>query len=338
MSDHSVSGYRTRGIVFANTGPGASQRSAAAIASAPEEDLVFRGGRILPDVSFKTFYVGKVWAKPKLSDARRKLDLALAAAMSDSALNEIVGQYFTESPISTTAHPSAVLDVPIQDVFNKGDVHALAEQVFTSGALAAVDLNGCVINFVLPPGAVLSSDGGGKAQKKPAGHKKLPGTPEDEEQDSRHGLGGYHGSIHIQRPGNPVTVLYSVAVWSENDNGIAIPDWEPWENVCATLYHELNEARTDPDVEDAITTGNVQFVGWNSASGKEIGDEPIEEAGSDLRQVFKKIPIAAEPRTVPIQLMWSNRVNGPEAPGSDAVATAQASRPSRHAASSRVRP
>jgi hypothetical protein len=207
--------------------------------------------------------------------------------------------------------------------------------VFTS-VPAVVDLNGCVINFVLPPGAVLSSDGGGKAQKKPVGHKtparrrtrsKTPGT-----------AWGYHGSIHIQRPGNPVTVLYPVAVWSENDNGIAIPDWEPWENVCATLYHELNEARTDPDVEDAITTGNVQFVGWNSASGKEIGDEPIEEAGSDLLQVFKKVAIAVEPRTVPIQLMWSNRVNGPEAPGSGAVATAQASRPSRHAASSRVRP
>src|ERR1700693_3392797 len=107
MSDHSVSGYRMRGIVFANTGPGASQRSAAAIASAPEEDLVFRGGRILPDVSIKTFSRGKVWGKPKLGNARRNLDLALAAAMSDSALNEIVGQYFTESPISTTAHPSA---------------------------------------------------------------------------------------------------------------------------------------------------------------------------------------------------------------------------------------
>jgi hypothetical protein len=44
-------------------------------------------------------------------------DLALAAAMSDSELNEIVGQYFTESPISTTAHPSRSGRAPIQGVF-----------------------------------------------------------------------------------------------------------------------------------------------------------------------------------------------------------------------------
>ena len=30
---------------------------------------------------------------------------------------------------------------------------------------------------------------------------------------------------------------------------------QPWKNVCATLYHELQEVRTDPDVEDAIRAG-----------------------------------------------------------------------------------
>jgi hypothetical protein len=31
---------------------------------------------------------------------------------------------------------------------------------------------------------------------------------------------------------------------------------QPWKNVVATFYHELNEARTDADVEDAIRAGN----------------------------------------------------------------------------------
>jgi hypothetical protein len=31
-------------------------------------------------------------------------------------------------------------------------------------------------------------------------------------------------------------------------NGIPVFD-QPWKNVLATFYHELNEARTDPDVD-----------------------------------------------------------------------------------------
>jgi len=41
-------------------------------------------------------------------------------------------------------------------------------------------------------------------------------------------------------------------------NGIPVFD-EPWKNVVATFYHELNEARTDADVEDAIRAGNDGF-------------------------------------------------------------------------------
>ena len=303
MSDHSVSSYRARGIVFASKGLAAGRRGAA-IAPAPAEDLVFRGGRMLPDMSYKIFYVGDIWATPPLSDFRRQLDIALAAAMSDPGLNDIVGQYFAGSPILTTALPSAVLNVPVQDVVNKDDVQGFVKQLFTSGDLSDIDFPNCVVNFVLPPGAVLSSDGGGEAH----------------EADSRNGLGGYHGSIRVQAQGNSADVLYAVAVWSEGRNGIAIPGWQPWENVCATLYHELNEARTDPDVEDAIRTGDIRSIGWNSAQGQEIGDFPIEEAAGDLGLVFKKVDIAADPRTVPIQLMWSNRVHGPEAPESAVTA------------------
>src|SRR5262249_14075262 len=154
--------------------------------------------------------------------------------------------------------------------------------------------------FVLPPGVVLSSDdGGGNERIMRVAVRNGPGTPEAEEADSKHGLGGYHGSIHIPNPSGGVTIYYAMAVFSGRGNGIAIPDWEPWENICATLYHELCEARTDPDVEDAIRTGDLRFIGWNSNSGQEIGDHPIEETEPDLTAVFKRMQIPAEPRTVP---------------------------------------
>ena len=99
--------------------------------------------------------------------------------------------------------------------------------------------------------------------------------------DSKHGLGGYHGSIHQ----GGKSIYYAVGVFSEGGNGIDVFP-EGWKNTCAVFYHELCEARTDPDVEDAIRAGNSphanDFLGWYSPQGGEIGDIPLEEAGADL--------------------------------------------------------
>jgi hypothetical protein len=145
---------------------------------------------------------------------------------------------------------------------------------------------------------------------------KTPGVPHAEEDSSLRGLGGYHG--HATVSGR--RIYYSVAVFSEilpdgRENGIAVFD-EPWKNVVATFYHELNEARTDPDIDEAIATGHVEgVVGWNAANGDECGDFPITEADkrNDLRLVFKEVPVSGG-GTVPVQFQYSNAVHGPEGP------------------------
>jgi hypothetical protein len=119
---------------------------------------------------------------------------------------------------------------------------------------------------------------------------------------SEHGLAGYHGSVGGR--------YYAMAVYSEGTNGIVAFD-EPWKNVCATVYHELQEARTDPDVEDAIRTGDNKHLGWYSPRGGEIGDIPI--ATEPLQDVMREVKLADGSGTVPVQLMWSNRDNGPAA-------------------------
>jgi hypothetical protein len=135
--------------------------------------------------------------------------------------------------------------------------------------------------------------------------------------DSRHGLGGYHGSIHR----GATTLYYAISVWSEIAHGIAngiVAFDAPWKNVTATLYHELCEARTDPDVEDAIragaTAGSLRFLGWMSPNGNgEIGDGPINEMTDgdlDRSEVFREVTLADGSRA-PIQLMWSNRRHAP---------------------------
>lgn len=135
-----------------------------------------------------------------------------------------------------------------------------------------------VATLLLPPGVVLS----------------------DGDVTSEHGLGGFHGSVGGR--------YYAVAVYSEGTNGIAAFD-EPWKNVCATVYHELQEARTDPDVEDAIRTGDNKYLGWYSPRGGEIGDIPI--ATEPLHDVMREIPLADGSGTVPVQLLWSNKDSAP---------------------------
>ena len=150
---------------------------------------------------------------------------------------------------------------------------AAVERIVTTLALRGVAA------LLLPPGAVLVERDG---------------------VTSEHGLAGYHGSVGGH--------YYAVAVYSEGTNGIVAFD-EPWKNVCATLYHELQEVRTDPDVEDAIRTGDSSHLGWYSPSGGEIGDIPI--ATSDLADVMKEVPLADGSGTVPVQLLWSNEASAP---------------------------
>ena len=142
--------------------------------------------------------------------------------------------------------------------------------------------------------------------------------PDDDEADSLHGLGGYHGSIHV----GAQTIYYAVGVYSEmqadgTENGIVVFD-QPWKNVVGTFYHELNEARTDADVEDAIKAGDdpaaIKFLGWTSKQGEECGDFPVFESGNQLSLVFQEVELASGAGTVPVQFEYSNHVHGPEGP------------------------
>ena len=87
--------------------------------------------------------------------------------------------------------------------------------------------------------------------------------------------------------------------------------------MVATFYHELNEFRTDPDVEDAIKAGDTiaggKFLGWMSDQGEEIGDFSIAEA-DPLSEVFKEVSLTGGGGSVPVQFQYSNAVHGPEGP------------------------
>ncbi|SFJ37975.1 hypothetical protein [Planctomicrobium piriforme] len=298
----------------------------------PMEDLHYRGGRTLQNMSFVNLYVSgeQGW---NMSDVAN-IDRAIAAAMSDEHLNNVIRQYFNNQPIGSNALPSHPLVGYLPREISRGDVQYYLQYLYTKGYLSKYDLNNTVFNFLCPPGSLLNDEdarsgnaavGSTTAVKTRAeeeddeGPSPLGiGMPQDEaENDSLGGLGGYHGSIHI----GSTTIYYSAEVYSESrpdgfKNGIpAFTD--SWKNVVATLYHELQEARTDPDVEDVIRNpydpSASRKLGWTSDAGEEIGDFPLHDNVS-IRKIIQEVPLADGSGTVPIQIEYSNAVHGPEGP------------------------
>jgi hypothetical protein len=264
----------------------------------PGLDLQYLGGKTIPALTFTSVYLG-TWDATE----RETLDRALAAAMGDPHLNNVLAQYFPQAKVSSTFAGSHLHPAPVGPRAYRDALETIVGQLDEDGTLAGLELGASAVCLLLPEGAVLVD-----------GNADDPGEPVD----STHGLGGYHGSVHVDRGGGKSdTVYYAVAVYSKGANGIvAFP--QPWQNVCATLYHELTEIRTDPDVEDAIRAGATpageRLLGWYSARGGEIGDIPMAEAQGAIGLVMKEVPLADGSGTVPIQLMWSNAVDGPEGP------------------------
>jgi hypothetical protein len=283
----------------------------------PLHDLKYRGGKTIQSLYFANFYIGvDSWNAGDI----KNIDTTLSEAMSDLHLNNVMAQYFT-GPITTTFLGSMNLPGIAPQLASQGDIEQLVIAIFNQGILNGIDLANTVFNFLLPPGTVLSTGMSTTSERKKGttGRRVDAGLVPMDADDSLNGLGGYHGSVHIEGSN---TVYYCTGVYSQTEadgtvNGISVFD-QPWKNVVATFYHELNEARTDPDVEDSIHAGNDPgadaFLGWVSDQGEECGDFPLSEAGTDVAAIFQQVPLTDKSATVPVQFQYSNAVHGPEGP------------------------
>ncbi len=267
----------------------------------PDLDMTYRGGHTISDLVFVNCYLGGAKRWPQ--GDRDKIDGALSTLMSDAGLEKVIRQYYAGS-ISSTMLPSAFVRSRPGQRFYKDKAEALVRRLFRRGVIGQSDPASTVICLLLPPGVVLV-DGTSTGRQHEAAHARAV-LVDDDQVDSQHGLGGFHGSVHV----GGSTVYYAISVYSDGDNGIVAFD-APWKNVVATLYHELCEARTDPDVEDVIRTGVESKLGWYSTKGGEIGDIPMMLAGANLAEVMREVTLGGGSRA-PMQLQWSNHVHGPE--------------------------
>jgi hypothetical protein len=294
----------TRVVVAPRTRADAYYRAgrAQSFPAEPKLDVRYFGGKTIEHLTFTNVYLGDAGAWSR--DEMHLIDTSLAAAMKDTHLNNVLAQYYPGGRPTSRFVASRVLEGPLPARVYRDTIEGFVAGLDASNGLAGFELASTVFCFMLPRGIVL-------VDRTRHGHQHTA-FEQGEAPDSKHGLAGYHGSVHSRHG----AVYYAVGVYSEGRNGIAAFE-EPWKNVCATFYHELCEARTDPDIEDANRAGagpkGDALLGWYSRRGGEIGDMPLAEARHDMKRVIKEVPLVRG-GTAPIQLMWSNAVAGPEGP------------------------
>ena len=267
---------------------------APGVSPKPLDDLIFHGGKLVPLMEFQNIFLGGQ-ASWRASDIDL-INASITAAMQDAKLNNVIKQYFVDvASVTCDPRTAIVLEEARPAQLDEPDVKAMVQRLVLAGMLSDSDLDTTIFNLLLPPGTILRLG----------------------DANSVDGLGGYHGSVHFNKDGRDVTAYYSANVFSQQlpdgrTNGIPAFD-ASWKDVVGTLYHELNEFRTDADVSDAIEQSDNQFLGWMSAHGQEIGDQPIAAATS-LALVFKEILSSTGGKRLPIQLLYSNAVHGAEGP------------------------
>jgi hypothetical protein len=245
-----------------------------------------------PDLVFTNFFVGGSAWDPQ---DRRNIDTALAKAMSDQGLNNVLIQYFRGAAnITSTFQPSALMPGDPPDTISQPEVEDLVRQLRLEG----FDLERTVFNFMLPRGTVLTIDDGSGDRTGTARSEDA-----DEKASSLLGLGGFHGWVRV----GGRRAYYAVGVFSEGNNGIVAFD-QPWKNVVATSIMRYARLAPTPMLRKGGSPEN------DETPSEEIGDIPMSLAGGNLSKVMKEVPLADGSGTVPIQLMWSNAVAGPEGP------------------------
>ena len=117
---------------------------ASGVAGSPQEDLKYRGGRTIKDLKFINIYVGGATSWDP--NDWKSIDNALAAAMSDQKLNNVIVQYFGNQPVSAQFIKSFFMDGWKPTTVQKNDLTAQVQNLYSQGAFKGLDLPNTVVN------------------------------------------------------------------------------------------------------------------------------------------------------------------------------------------------
>src|SRR5215472_10116717 len=191
--------YYTRSALPGNPWP-TPKEIAPGISPSPLDDLMFHGGKTVPQMGFRNIYLG---SRPDWSQSDVQLiEDATQRAMQNRSLNNIIVQYFPKKQISCDKLEPIFLSDAKPAVLDEPDVQQKIVALFKAKKLGQLDLDNTIFNLLLPPGTTL----------------KLGNA------SSKNGLGGYHGSVRTKGQSGEVTLYYSANVFSQflnaQENGI----------------------------------------------------------------------------------------------------------------------
>jgi len=165
---------------------------APGISPKPLDDLIFHGGKIVPQMEFQNVFLGGQ-ASWQASDID-SINSAITLAMQDRRLNNVIKQYFVDiASLACDPRTSVVLEEPNPGELDEPDVQQTVVRLLKERKLSDSGLDTVIFNLLLPPGCVLRLG----------------------DSDSMNGLGGYHGSVHFDQGGKSLRAYYSANVFSQ---------------------------------------------------------------------------------------------------------------------------
>ena len=231
--------------------------------------------------------------------------------MSDSGLQSVIQQYYNPA-ISSRMLPSVVLPDRVPATIYKDQVEALAARIYGGGALGDADPGRTLVNIMLPRGVVLV-DGFSPGFRPSAGtetehERRLRAVVkvDEEDADSRHGLGGYHGSTNVAG----TAVYYAVGVYSEDGNGIPVFD-QPWKNVGGDVLPRAQRGQDRPGRGRRHPDRRQLQARLVLRQGRRGRRHPGPGGRDQPRPGLPEVELADGSGAVPVQLMWSNKDDAP---------------------------
>lgn len=237
--------------------------------------LNYYGGGVLDHSEVTNMYIGDYFNTAAGQKDVAHNDAAVADLQTNKNFGSVLAQYGVGAG---TVGQSQVLGGTYKSGqhITQAQIEGMLQQAVASGQVKPGAQS--LYNFVLPPNAVLQTSDGSTSLK---------------------GVGGFHGSIHTP---DGQTVYYSAIAYSKGSNGIDFTKGNAQDNISITESHEIAEADTDPNVEDAANSNDWSKLSWYDDQNGEIGDIEVNDAppGTPLSTMYSREDGYA------FQKIWSN--------------------------------
>src|SRR4030095_5004639 len=127
---------------------------APGVKASPKDDLIFRGGKTLPQMGFQNIYLGR--NSDFAPGDVEAIDDAITRVVRDEQLKNIIQQYFPGKTLAYDVAPSVILNESRRNDMAEPDVQNKIIDLFDRNLILATDHDRTCFNLILAPDTVLT--------------------------------------------------------------------------------------------------------------------------------------------------------------------------------------